>query len=142
MKFKSMFFSAVILSACGLPLMAQDGAPPEGKAPRGPAAITAETLKADLKLTDEQVTKLQPLLDKIKAQMQEMKKEMKAQRESGTVDRDAMKAKMEENKKKTLEILAPAKDFLSAEQFQALTDKFTKRPEHKKGGKGGPPADK
>lgn len=144
MKLKSMFFSAAIFAVCGLPLMAQDGPPPEGgpgpggKGPRGPMSITAESLKTDLQLTEDQVAKLQLLLDKIKVVFEDLKKEMEAQRDSGTFDREAMKATMENTKKKILEILAPAKDFLSADQYKTLIDKFTKRPERKKGGPGGP----
>jgi len=150
MKMKHTILAAMLLAAGGFTLWAQDDPPPppeDGQGPGGPGGdhggpggpmgLSLDKLKTDLKLTDEQAAKLQPLLDKIKELFKSMREEMHDLMESG--DHDAMKAKMEEIQKKILSILEPAKEFLSADQYKTLVEKFTRRPGRPNGGPDGGP---
>jgi len=107
------------------------------------ATLSLEQLKTSLKLTDEQAQKLEPLLKKIKAAFDAMHKKMSSSRHSGHSGGGMadMRKKMEQLKKKILEILAPAKEFLSDEQYQALVKKLTARPAPPNGGRGGSDGD-
>ncbi len=146
----------------GAPSGGMDGGPGgQGGRRGGPMSqLTIETLKTELKLTDEQATKLTPLLAKVKAEFQNMFKNMRRPGQGGGPGgqsgnssdsssrqmgppggqsgpgggMDQMRQKMEELQKKLLAIIAPAKDFLSADQYKKLTSKLTERP----GGRGGP----
>jgi len=134
MKRKWLAVLAVIGTCCGATLMAQEGQPPAGGpgrggpsgGPHGPMInLSVEQLKTDLKLTDDQVKKLQPLVDQVKTLFDTWRKEMMAMRgeHRGAPDMTAMRAKMEELKKQIADAIVPAKAFLTAEQFQQLSDK-------------------
>ena len=144
MNVKTTFFTALLLAAGGITLLAQDGAPDQGNrrggqrgGPGGIAALTIDKLKTELKLTDEQATKLTPLLEELKKISQDMRKQLKELRDSGA-DRDAMKTKMTELRAQMLKTLEPAKEFLSADQYKALTEKLNRRPPARRGGPDAP----
>jgi len=145
MKVRSMVFTAAILSLGALPLLAQEPPSDDNRGPgrgpgRGPDAnLTADKLKADLKLSDDQLAKMQPLLEKLKAAFEDMRKEMEAERAKGNdgpPDFKKMGEKMKAMQEKITAIFAPAKEFLSAEQFNTLTKLLNKRPQPPKGGPG------
>jgi len=137
MRLRTMVCSVAILALGGLPVFAQDAPPeggPGGHGHGGPMSnLTADKLKTDLKLTDAQIAKLQPLLEKVKALFEGMRKEMGEPGKGTRPDMSVMKAKMDEMQKKVADILAPAKDFLSADQYKQLLEKF----QPPKGGPGG-----
>ena len=149
MKIRKTLLIALLMSASGITLMAQDGPPPDegngapggrkGKGDGPMSMLSVDTLKKELTLTDDQVTKLTPLIDKAKELFKALGKEMRKNRENGG-DMEDMREKMEETHAKMLKIFEPAKDFLSAEQYKALTEKLNKRPGPPKGkpGEGGP----
>jgi len=147
MKMKSLLFSAAVFTLGCLTVSAQEappaGGPGNGPGGKAPMKLTVEGLKGELKLTDDQVKKLQPLVDKVNADREAFRKEMMAEREknAGTPpDREKMKGKMEEQRKKVMDTLAPAKEFLSADQFKQLTEKINKRPGgNKRGGNNATP---
>ena len=113
MNFKSIILSAAIVSACGL-VMANEK--PAADAAKKAVKNPAEAMKKALNLTDEQAAKLKPLLDQVGTYQKEIKAKIKA----GTpVDPAEVQSKVNE-------ILAPAKDFLSEEQFKTLTGKLSK----------------
>ncbi len=166
MKTGKILVAALMFSVGSFTAMAQGmGDGPDGGMDGGPGGqggqggrrggpmsqLTIETLKTELTLTEEQVTKLTPLLAKVKTEMQNMFKNMRRPQRSndGNSDSDSssrrmsppsgqdgpggggmdgMRQKMEEMQKKLLAILAPAKDFLSADQYKKLTAKITERP--------------
>ena len=141
MNVRKNLFVALLLAVGGVSLIAQDGPPPDegkggpGKGKGGPMMLTIEKLKEDLKLSDEQATKLAPLLTQANELRASSRKEMKELRDSG--DKDAIRAKMQEMQAKIVKAFEPAKDFLSADQYKSLTEKLTARPGGKGKGPGG-----
>jgi len=137
MKVAKTILATLLMATGGISLLAQDGPPPEegnsiygGRGGRrgGPMAMfTIEKFKEDLKLTEEQATKLTPLLDQIKELFKNLRKEMMENHDKGG-DRESMKAKFEEMQTKIQKIFEPAKEFLSNEQYKQLTEKLTRHP--------------
>lgn len=147
MKLKWTLFVALLLGISGISLVAQDGQPPEGPPPgepprrggHGPMAINIETLKTELKLTEEQCKQLKPVLEKIKAVFEAGRPKGKPgekpeseENQGNTGKRENMKKKMQEMQKKIQAALEPAKKFLSDEQYKALKKKF-EPPQNRKG---------
>ena len=122
MHFKSLFLAAVVSFIGVSTVMAQGpgggpGGPPpggEGGGPGGPM-MSADAFKEKLQLTDEQAKKLQALLD-------ELKKIFESMRGKDLSDESTRKAAFEKIDKQRDEIMAKAKDFLSADQYKKLTE--------------------
>ena len=94
---------------------------------------------ADLDLTDAQTTKLQELnkalLEKNKPTMDEMQK----MRESGTMDRESMMAKMQVVRANNAEAQVKLKDILTPAQLEQATKVIEEaRPRGRRGGGGQP----
>jgi Spy/CpxP family protein refolding chaperone len=139
MKLNKMFTLAALVAGSmfvGMALQAEDAAP-KGKPPGGPGAHArgpggGEMFK-DLNLTDDQKAKM-------KANMEEMQKQMKALREDATLKEEDKRAKFkalrEANQAKIKEILTP-------EQFEKFQKRMQEhRPMGPKGEKGGDKAPK
>lgn len=67
MKSKGKLLVAFLIAIGGIAVNAQGGPPPDRQRGRGPMAMNIETLKTELKLSEEQCKKLKPILDKIKS---------------------------------------------------------------------------
>ncbi len=163
MKVKGNILIAFMLF-CSLSLTARN-TPPDG-GPGGPggsgapgsmqnsaiANLTIEKLKTELKLTEEQATKLEPLITHIKELYEKLQKKMKSSSRSssgrskhsrggpgsqGGMDMQKTQKLMEKFQKKVLKIIEPAKEFLSEEQYTALVNKLTEKSQQQ-----GPPGEK
>lgn len=143
MKTRPALFIASLLIVAGITLNAQDGpppgdegGPPSGKRGKGPG-MNMEKLTTELKLSEEQASKLKPVLEKVKSIFESNRPQGKpgSKSDSGQKrgSRKEMKKKMQEMQKKILAALEPAKEFLTDEQYKKLKEKFTKPPKGRPG---------
>lgn len=142
-------FIASMLIVGGIALNAQDESPPDKKGEpssrkhsRGRGArMDMTSLKAELKLSDEQCDKLKPVLEKIKGIFEAARPQRKrgADSDSGQKrpSREEMKKKMQEMRENILAALEPAKEFLSDEQYKKLQEKFSRSPGGRRGKRSG-----
>ncbi|MDF9830148.1 hypothetical protein [Parabacteroides sp. PF5-6] len=81
-----------------------------------------ENYVKELKLEGEKATKFREVQN---ASMEKMRKEMESMRDSGTMDRDAMREKMQKfNEERDAEV----KKILSADEFKKYQDILSKEP--------------
>lgn len=114
-------------------------APPQGGPGRGGMMMSAKALLKDITLTADQQKSFDAIDAKYQPQVEKMMADMRAAREAGNMDRDAMQANREKMTKLTDEENAEIRKILTAEQ-QAVFDKNVeeRKAQRGRGRPGGP----
>ncbi|MDD3119087.1 MAG: hypothetical protein PHQ27_07910 [Victivallales bacterium] len=118
MKVSSLIAAAAVIVCCGFPLQAKNNNS-NASGQKNPALAT-ESRKAEFQLTKEQATKLKPIIANVRRLMISCRKELAARQG----DAAAIQAKIKTYQGRIDQALAPAKKFLTEEQFQKLAEDY------------------
>jgi|GEM_PF-3310496 len=139
MQWKMFAATALLTVGLGFPVLAENTASADVDSTAAPVGVKpekggrghghGEMLKEKLQLTDDQAKQLRTLMGEVRQAREGMKGELDALRTKHRQEMTALLAKIEAKRQ---EILAKAKAFLSAEQYQKLLELLSQRREKEK----------